>query len=131
MGILSQLKDKTVGEFAQRCNDIVTQHTVVITSIQFVDGDKKAGIYVNMRDEEGRGFVDVVTIPADNPEPTLNYLAMHIVDLTKQLGSKPESRTFGDICKWLAKAKGAVVKINTERSEYNPEYININFALEA
>ena len=129
MGILSQLKDKTVGEFAQRCNDIVTQHTVVITSVQFVDGDKKAGIYINMRDEEGRGFVDVVTIPADNPEPTLNYLAMHIVDLAKQLGSKPESRTFGDICKWLAKAKGAVVKINTERSGYNADYINIDFYL--
>lgn len=130
MGIFDNLKNKQVNAFPARSNDVVTALEVKIVSVRFTDRDDKAGIFINMVDGNERSFVDVVTIPADNPEPTLSYMSVHYNQLAKQLGNKPADNSFGSMIEWLKTLAGKKVLINTERSEFNPEYIEINFDTE-
>ena len=129
MSNISLLQNINLSGYEANSNQIVTDAKGIIRSVNVIDKDGKVKLFINIEDKDGNRFADVITFGGDEDkmEATMKYLAVHIGNLTADLGDDEYLTSYDQIMGKLQAISDEKKEFtfSTIQSTYNPAYVDV------
>lgn len=129
MSNISLLQNINLSGYEANSNQVVTDAKGTIRSVNVIDKDGKVKLFINIEDKDGNRFADVITFGGDaaKMEATMKYLAMHIGNLTADLGDDEYLTSYDQIMGKLQAISDEKKEFtfSTIQSTYNPAYVDV------
>ena len=129
MSNISLLQNINLSGYEVNSNQVVTDAKGIIRSVNVIDKDGKVKLFINIEDKDGNRFADVITFGGDEAkmEATMKYLAVHIGNLTADLGDDEYLASYDQIMGKLQAISDEKKEFtfSTIQSTYNPAYVDV------
>ena len=129
MSNISLLQNINLSGYEANSNQVVTDAKGTIRSVNVIDKDGKVKLFINIEDKDGNRFADVITFGGDEAkmEATMKYLAVHIGNLTANLGDDEYLASYDQIMGKLQAISDEKKEFtfSTIQSTYNPAYVDV------